>query len=155
MKPTCTPVALCGPDEPDQRLGFGGRVLDYTGQPLSNVAVVAYNADHRGYYNPPNSRTRVPRIRGVAVTDERGQFMFSTVRPGSYRNSTKPAHIHLSVTAPAHHTRYLTYWFDDDPFVTPQRRAQASRSDEVVIVTLNPRADDTMGFMHDVRLEGN
>lgn len=122
---------------------------------LPKVAVVAYNADRRGYYNPPNSRTRVPRIRGVAVTDDHGQCMFSTVRPGSYPDSTEPAHIHLSVTAPAHHTRYVTYWFADDPFITAQRRARASRSDEIVIVTLNPGANAIMGFMHDVRLEGN
>ena len=36
----------------------------------------AYHTDRSGLYNPPDSATRVPRLRGVAVTDEEGRFGF-------------------------------------------------------------------------------
>src|SRR5262245_38948174 len=56
-------VALCAPDEPGVKVAFWGRVLDYQGRPLAKAAVVAYQADRAGLYNPPGSPTRVPRIR--------------------------------------------------------------------------------------------
>jgi len=149
------PVPLCGPDEPGEKLAFGGRVLDYQGRPLPKAAVVAYNADRAGLYVPPDSGTRVPRLRGAAVTDDLGQFRFATVRPGPYPGGDEPAHIHLVVTAPAHRPRFVTYWFEGDPLITPAKREKAARDPEMVIV---PLARDPAGawvFAHDIRLEAD
>src|SRR5437867_8805596 len=74
-------VALCAPDEPGEKLVFNGRILDYEGRPLEKASIVAYHADRQGLYNPPEAKTRVPRLRGVAVTDRRGGFRFATIRP--------------------------------------------------------------------------
>jgi protocatechuate 3,4-dioxygenase beta subunit len=150
-----TYVALCAPAEPGDRLEFSGRVLDYAGRPLSGAAVVAYGADQKGLYNPPGSDTRVPRLRGVAVTDTNGWYGFSTIRPGAYPNRSEPAHLHLSVTAPAHHVRYLEYWFEGDPLITPSLRERASRNPSTVIVRLERSESGMWSFRHDIRLEGN
>lgn len=148
-------VALCGPEEPGDRLQFSGRVLDYAGRPLSKAAVVAYNADRDGLYNPRDGNTRVPRMRGVAITDDEGRFAFSTVRPGAYPNGSEPAHIHLSVSAPAHHVKYVDYWFDDDPLVTAERRTSAAIHPGTVIVKPRPDANGVASFADEIRLEGN
>src|SRR5438067_879687 len=63
------PVSLCHAAEPGEKLSFSGCVIDYQGKPLAMAAVVAYNADRNGLYVPTGSTTRIPRIRGVCVTD--------------------------------------------------------------------------------------
>jgi protocatechuate 3,4-dioxygenase beta subunit len=148
-------VPLAGADEPGERLTFAGRVLDYAGRPLAEAAVVAYHADAGGLYNPPDAGTRVPRLRAVAVTDIHGGFRFATVRPGAYPDGSEPAHIHLEVTAPAHRLRYVTFWFEGDPLITPAMRRRADRDAEIRIV--RPARDSTGGwsFAYDIGMEGN
>lgn len=47
------PVVRIAPKaEPGKPLQFSGRVLDYRGEPLARAAVVAYNANASGLYNP-------------------------------------------------------------------------------------------------------
>lgn len=147
-------VALCGADEAGDRLVFSGRVLDYQGQPLAKAAVVAYHADRQGLYNPRDSKTRVPRLRGVAVTDDGGRFRFATVRPGAYPDGSEPAHIHVVVTAPAHHPRYVDYWFEGDPLIAG-RRGGSARDPNAVIVKPARAVDGAWTFSHDIRLESN
>lgn len=149
-------VVLAGPDEPGERLSFTGRVLDYRGRPLSRAAVVAYHTDAAGLYNPPDSPTRVPRLRSVAITDEDGGFHFTTVRPGTYPSRSEPAHLHLVVTAPAHRTRYVDVWFEGDPLVTPERLQRPLLEDaETPVVRLAQGTGGAWTFHHDIRLEGN
>jgi len=148
-------VALCAPEEPGEKLEFWGRVLDYRGQPLSKAAVVANHTDRSGLYNSPDAGTRIPRLRGVSITDEAGRFGFTSIRPAAYPNGTDPAHIHLTVTAPAHRMRYVEYWFSDDPLVTKARREHAAGDPSLVIV--EPAGDAKQGwkFSHDIRLEAD
>jgi protocatechuate 3,4-dioxygenase beta subunit len=148
-------VAISGPGEPGEKLQFWGRVLDYRGRPLEKAAVVAYHTDRAGLYNPPNGETRVPRLRGVAVTDSAGRFGFSSIRPAPYPAASEPAHIHLVVSAPAHHVRHLEYWFEGDPLVTAAHRQRAEASPSLAIVDLRGNPEAGWTFRHDIRLEGN
>ena len=148
-------VRLADATEPGTKLFFGGRVLDYGGRPLAEAAVVAYQTDAKGHYNPPRSESRVPRIRAVAVTVEDGSFRFETIRPGAYPDGGVPAHIHLIVTAPAHHPRYLEFWFEDDPLVTSARRREMAGNDGFVVVLPRVGSDGVAAFEHDIQLQGN
>jgi protocatechuate 3,4-dioxygenase beta subunit len=143
---------LSAPDEPGERLVFRGRILDAAGKPVGGASVLAYHADQEGLYNPPNTGTRVPRLRGTATTDTTGRYAFSTVRPGAYPGADEPAHIHLEITVPGGKVRYVTYWFDDDPKVTPAQRTRASRDPEIVIVHAALGASGVWEFTDDVRL---
>ena len=153
--PAGSEVRLCGPEEPGERLVFGGRVLDYDGRPLGRAAVVAYHTDSRGLYNPRESRTRVPRLRAVAITGDDGRFRFATVRPGTYADRSEPAHVHVAVLAPAHHPRYVDYWFEGDPLITERRRSESARNPGIAIVRPTKASDGAWTFTHDIRLEGN
>jgi protocatechuate 3,4-dioxygenase beta subunit/uncharacterized protein (DUF433 family) len=146
-------VTLVGPQEPGDRLTFSGRVLDYQGQPLAKAAVVVYHADRDGLYNPKDANTRVPRLRGVAVTDADGRFRVATVRPGAYPDRSEPAHLHVGVMAPAHHPLDLAYWFEGDPLITEPVRRKAAKDPRTVIVKLTRQPDGAWAFRHDIRLE--
>jgi len=145
-------VRMCDDQEPGQRMGFYGRLRDAQGRPLANAAVVAYQADTSGLYAPRDSGTRNPRICGVAVTDRDGWYRFQTVRPGSYPGTKEPAHIHLTVAAPFHEIRYVTFWFDDDKLVEAVR---ARKDKETVIVAPRKLDDGGVTFRHDIALAEN
>lgn len=147
-------VALCGPGEPGERLVVYGRVLDMDGRPLPKAAMVAYNTDRDGLYNPRTARSRIPRIRGAMITDGNGGYRFRTVRPGGYPNSDMPAHVHIEIVAPAHHARHLEVWFEGDPRITDAKRAEAARSPGTVIVALAKEGAGRAARV-DLRLEGN
>lgn len=142
------PVVLCPVEEPGRRITFSGRVYDMDGRPLSEAAIVAYGADTSGHYAPPESGSRVPRLRGVAITDEQGGYAFETVYPGGYPGRDDPSHIHLTVAAPMHGIEYVTFWFEGDPRLTRSKRRAIDQ--ETVIVELRDGA-----FRHDIHLSGS
>lgn len=149
-------VVLARNDEPGERIEFTGVVLDYDGRPLAKAAVIAYHADARGLYNPPNSPSRVPRLRGVAITDEQGRFVFRSIKPGPYPQGTEPAHIHLVITAPAHHPRYVDIWFEGDPLITPAlRNLVPPDGSETILVVPRTSPDGALTFQIETRLIGN
>jgi protocatechuate 3,4-dioxygenase beta subunit len=149
------PVTLAPAAEPGERLAAAGRVLDYDGRPLARAAVVAYQADESGLYNPPTSQTRTPRLRAVAVTAEDGSFAFTTIRPGSYPSRTEPAHIHLVVAAPAHRVKYVDIWFRGDPLITKAQLTRKLLPDSSTFVVTAGKTALGRGFQCDIALEGN
>ena len=146
-------IRLCGPDEPGRKLVFHGRVLDYQGKPFAKAAVSAHQADIRGLYVPKGAKSRVPRLRGVAVTGQDGRFRFSTIWPGAYPEGTQPAHIHVGVMGHEHHVRFVTFWFEGDPLLTEQRRRDSPKDPEVKIVKPVKGAGGIWQFEYDIRLE--
>ena len=53
---------------------------------------------------------------GQAVTNERGEYRFLTIKPGAYpwrntNNSWRPAHIHFGIFGPAFATRLITQMY--------------------------------------------
>jgi protocatechuate 3,4-dioxygenase beta subunit len=146
-------VALCGPDEPGKKLVFHGRILDYQGRPLAKSAIIAWGADQRGLYVEKGAKSRVPRLRGTAVTDEGGRYRFSTIWPGAYPDASQPAHIHLGVMAHEHRVRYVTFWFEGDPSLLEKHRKNAVKDPEVRIVKPVQGRDGVWRFEFDIRLE--
>ena len=146
-------VTLCEANEAGDRIVFSGRVLDMDGLPLAKAAVVAYGADAQGHYAPPETGSRNPRLRGVAITDDQGRYAFETVYPGGYPGREDPSHVHLTVTAPMHGVKYVTFWFEGDPRLTPAKRRAIDR--ETVIVELGRLPDGRQAFTHDIRLRGS
>lgn len=152
--PSATPsVAMCGPDEPGERLQFFGRVLNEGGQPIPNASIIAYSTDINGLYVPAGSRSCNPRICGVAVSDRDGWYRFDTIRPGGYPGRPDPAHIHLHADAAVHRHTYITFYFEDDARLTPAVRRNLD--DETVVVRPALRDDGVWTFRHDITLRGS
>lgn len=75
-----------GPDH--TRYTFSGRVLDGDGTPIPDAALELWQADGRGHYphpEDPAGHLVAREFRGFArvPTDARGQFAFSTTKPGA------------------------------------------------------------------------
>lgn len=131
-----------------------GRVLDARGTAVGGVIVYAYQTDSAGIYptDPALQGTAAARhgkLRGWARSNENGEYVFDTIRPGPYPGRSEPQHIHLHVIEPGRCTYYIDdVQFTDDPRLTPERRASATSRGGAGITT--PARDDR-GVWHVTR----
>ena len=131
VAPTGAPSSadVAPPGEPGERLEVSGVVYAADGRtPVTGASVYVYQTDARGYYGPDDPMAnRNPRLKALLRTDGQGRYSYRTIRPGSYPGTRVPRHIHYEATAGGHGTRIFEIVFDDDPFVSPQVRADAAR----------------------------
>ena len=111
-----------------ERIFVSGRVLDENGRPVRNTLVEVWQANACGRYRHEIDQHDAPLDpnftgTGRVMTDDRGQYQFKTIKPGSYPwrnhyNAWRPAHIHFSLLGPAFATRLVTQmYFPGDPLL--------------------------------------
>ena len=87
-----------------ERVTIQGRVLDGDGQPIPDAVLEIWQADPDGRYHHPEQagtpKDATPFFGfGRIPTDERGQFSFSTIKPGPVHGPDgKPQAPHLQIS---------------------------------------------------------
>jgi len=146
-------------DEPGERLVLTGRTLAPGGSPRAGVIVYAFQTDRTGIYpapEPPRSTFSQThgRLRGWALTDDRGRYTFDTIRPGAYPDRREPEHIHMVVIEPGCAT-YLVedIHFRDDPLLDtiPSARREALLSGVGGSGIVTPQRNASTGVQHATR----
>ena len=110
-----------------ERIVVAGHVYDTEGKPLRNTLVEVWQANAAGRYLHKSDNWPAPLDpnfsgAGRCVTDERGAYRFTTIKPGPYPwgnhyNAWRPAHIHFSLLGRAFAQRLVTQmYFPGDPF---------------------------------------
>jgi protocatechuate 3,4-dioxygenase beta subunit len=104
-----------------ERIILSGRVLDENARPLANTVVEIWQANAAGRYQHEVDRHDAPLDpnftgSGQAITNERGEYRFVTIRPGEYPwrnhyNAWRAAHIHFSIFGPSFATRLVTQMY--------------------------------------------
>jgi protocatechuate 3,4-dioxygenase beta subunit len=104
-----------------ERIIVSGRVLDENARPLANTVVEIWQANAGGRYRHEIDRHDAPLDpnftgSGQAITNERGEYRFVTIRPGEYPwrnhyNAWRAAHIHFSLFGPSFATRLVTQMY--------------------------------------------
>jgi catechol 1,2-dioxygenase len=139
---------LLGPDEPGQRLMVAGTVYGSDCRTrLPNALIEVWQANDAGLYDtdkPGNFTERnALRLRGMMLTDQKGNYEFETIVPGrypippnlpgleKYAGLTRPAHIHFRVSESLHVPLTTQLYFRDDPFIA--KDPWASRKPSSVI----------------------
>lgn len=100
-----------------------GRVRDEACQPVPGALVEIWQACATGRYNHPgdtNSAILDPNFQywGKALTNEKGEYAFRTVKPGSYPANwfwTRPPHIHFTVHSRNHSPLTTQMYFAGEP----------------------------------------
>ena len=115
-------------DEPGEPLIVSGTIYSPDGkQPLEGITLFVYQTDATGVYTTSGGDNRGTRIHGVMRTNEKGQYEFRTIKPGSYPNSRNPSHIHAYVSGPGYPEYWIDeYHFSDDPFIGVEDKRKAS-----------------------------
>lgn len=109
-----------------ERITVQGRVLDEAGRAVPNTLIEIWQCNAAGRYIHESDQHPAPLDpnftgTGRVVTDDRGHYEFTTVKPGAYPwrnhpNAWRPAHIHLSLFGPSFLTRLVTQmYFPGDP----------------------------------------
>ncbi|NUS15880.1 MAG: protocatechuate 3,4-dioxygenase subunit beta [Streptomyces sp.] len=111
-----------------ERITVSGRVLDRRGRPVRGQLVEIWQANASGRYAHQRDQHAAPLDpnftgAGRCLTDDRGGYRFTTVRPGAYPwrnhlNAWRPAHIHFSLFGTAFTQRLVTQmYFPGDPLL--------------------------------------
>jgi protocatechuate 3,4-dioxygenase, beta subunit len=111
-----------------ERIIVAGRVLDEDGRAIPRTLIEIWQANAAGRYAHDEDRHEAPldpHFAGIgrAITDERGVYSFTTVKPGAYpwrnhHNAWRPNHIHFSLFGPSFATRLITQmYFPGDPLL--------------------------------------
>lgn len=85
-----------------------GRVLNTSCQPLANVLLDWWQADHEGNYDNQGFR-----LRGHQYTDKQGNFRLETIVPGLYPGRTR--HFHVKIQAPGQPVLTTQLFFPKEP----------------------------------------
>jgi protocatechuate 3,4-dioxygenase beta subunit len=111
-----------------ERILVTGRVLDDAGRPVPGALVEVWQANAAGRYRHRGDEHPAPLDpnfsgAGRVLTDERGEYRFTTIRPGAYPwlnhdNAWRPAHIHFSIFGAQFLSRLVTQmYFPGDPLL--------------------------------------
>jgi protocatechuate 3,4-dioxygenase beta subunit len=120
--------AVQGSEPLGERIILTGRILDDTGAPVQNALIEIWQANAAGRYIHHYDQHPAPldpnfRGTGRTLTNERGEYRFTSIRPGAYPwrnhpNAWRPAHIHLSICGVNILQRLVTQmYFPGDPLL--------------------------------------
>ena len=109
-----------------ERIIVSGRVLDDDGHPVPHTLIEIWQANAGGRYCHDRDNHPAPLDpnfsgAGRTLTDDKGFYRFTTIKPGAYpwknhANAWRPAHIHFSLFGHAFATRLVTQmYFPGDP----------------------------------------
>lgn len=142
-----------GPDD-GERMVISGTVYKPDGKtPAPNVLIYFYHTDKFGIYGRAG-QPQHGRFRGWMLTDDKGQYQFSSIRPASYPNSTQSQHVHMTITSVDHKEDWIdSILFEGDKFLTQRERDSVGRRGGFnPIVTLKPGKNGILTATRDIRL---
>jgi protocatechuate 3,4-dioxygenase beta subunit len=154
-----------------ERITVSGRVLDSRGRPVRGQLVEIWQANASGRYAHQRDQHHAPldpNFTGVGrcLTDDRGGYRFTTVKPGAYPwrnhlNAWRPAHIHFSLFGTAFTQRLVTQmYFPGDPLFRydPILRSVTDDSarDRLVAAYVHElsQPEFSLGYRWDIVLDG-
>jgi protocatechuate 3,4-dioxygenase beta subunit len=131
---------LAGPAEKGERLFVSGKVIDKaTGKALSGAEIYVYETDEKGIYG---DSPRTPRLKATLYSRSDGYYEYTAIRPASYPNEKVLAHIHYVVYADGFKEWQGELIFEDDPLLTPAKRAEVEKDSYYL---LRPITKDAKG----------
>lgn len=138
-----------------ERMVISGTVYAPDGKtPAPNTLIYLYHTDIYGHYgNRDKGEPRHGRYRGWMLTDAKGRYEFTSIRPASYPDSTIAAHVHMTMTTTAlRETSVDSILFEGDKFITARERSDVGRGGFNPILKMERGTDGLMRGIRDIQL---
>lgn len=115
--------------ERDEPMIVSGTVFQADGKRRApNVLVYFYHTDSEGFYGRGAGQARHGHFRGWMLTDARGRYQFSSIRPAAYPQRKFAAHVHMTVTTQDLKEDWIdSILFEGDTLISRQERETAGR----------------------------
>jgi len=135
---------LADANETGSRIIISGRVfnLDCT-EAIPDTIFDIWHANDSGAYD--NSGFN---LRGKAMSNSQGYYIFETIKPGFYLNGTnyRPSHIHFKITTPFNLPFTTQLYFSGDPYISNDAAASISSgtydaTNRIIPLTTNANGD--------------
>jgi protocatechuate 3,4-dioxygenase beta subunit len=154
--PTIVNNQLASSNELGDKLMISGQVFNLDcSEVIPNTELDIWHANNSGTYD--NSGYN---LRGKAITNSQGFYIFETIKPGLYLNGSvsRPSHIHFRITPPGFSTLITQLYFDGDPYIPTD--AAASLTSGVFdathrIIPLNTNAAGELEGTWDIVIDGS
>ena len=134
-----------------------GHVLDTNGEPLENVLVDVWQANHHGRYShpkDPNTAPLDPNFQGWGLmkTDAGGHYGFKTIKPGAYplsflgEEGWRCRHIHFKVSHAGYDEVITQMYFEGDPLIEQDLEVAKAPADQRHLLIVSPGVDEQTGL---------
>lgn len=116
-------TTLASAADEGERMVISGTIFTSDGKtPAPNVLIYLYHTDAHGIYGRAGQHKH-GKHRGWMLTDEKGRYEFSSIRPASYPNSTQSQHVHMTLTGVDFREDWIdSILFEGDRFLTERER---------------------------------
>lgn len=114
----------------DQPMIISGTVYNSDGKtPAPNTLIYFYHTDTDGYYNRKRPGEALHgHFRGWMLTDARGRYEFSSIRPAPYPERKFAAHVHMTLTGINFKEDSVdSILFEGDKLISPQDRETSGK----------------------------
>lgn len=107
---------------------ISGKIFQPDGKTFApDVLIYLYHTDAYGNYGKKGEHKH-GRFRGWMLSDPKGRYEFSTIKPASYPNTTFAAHVHMTLTGENFKEDWIdSILFEGDKFISAQERSQAGK----------------------------